>query len=146
MTDATIEETIRKIKPAMDPKLIWFAYTNQGEPIAFIMILPDTNELIKGLNGKLDLLGKLRFLWNKFTIKHTRMRAVIMGTKEKYRNQGIESALFMKLQEYAVPLGHYKELELSWVGDFNAKMMAVHHALGATFSKRHVTYIHKFDQ
>lgn len=145
VTDATIEETIRKIKPVMDPRLIWFAYTDQDEPIAFIMILPDTNELIKGLNGKLDLLGKLRFLWNKFTIKHTRMRAVIMGTKEKYRNQGIESALFMKLQEYTLPLGHYKELELSWVGDFNAKMMAVHHALGANFSKRHVTYICKFD-
>jgi GNAT superfamily N-acetyltransferase len=145
VTDATIEETIRKIKPVMDPNLIWFAYTNENEPVAFIMILPDTNELIKGLNGKLDLLGKLRFLWNKMTVKHTRMRAVIMGTKELYRNQGLESALFMKLQEYAHSLGHYRELELSWVGDFNAKMIAVHHAIGATFSKKHATYFITFN-
>lgn len=140
VTDGTIVGTIEKIKPVMDPKLIWFAYAETGEPVAFIMILPDTNELINGLNGKLNLLGKLRFLWNKFTVKHKRMRAVIMGTKEKYRNQGLESCLFMKLQEYAQPLGHYEELELSWVGDFNSKMLAVHHAIGAVFSKKHTTY------
>lgn len=87
VTDATIEETLNKIKPVMDSKLIWFAYTAADEPVAFVMFLPDTNELIKGLNGRLNLLGKLKFLWNKMTVKHKRMRAVIMGTKEQYRNQ-----------------------------------------------------------
>lgn len=144
VTDATIEETIHKIKPVMDSKLIWFAYTAKDEPVAFVMILPDTNELIKGLNGRLDLLGKLKFIWNKFTVKHKRMRAVIMGTKEQYRNMGVESCLFMKLQEYAKPLNHYEELELSWVGDFNSKMLALHEAVGATYSKKHTTYIAKF--
>lgn len=144
VTDATIEETINKIKPVMDPNLIWFAYTAKDEPVAFVMILPDTNELIKGLNGRLDLLGKLKFVWNKFTVKHKRMRAVIMGTKEQYRNMGLESCLFMKLQEYTRPLKHYEELELSWVGDFNSKMLALHEAVGATYSKKHTTYIAKF--
>ena len=144
VTDATIDETINKIKTVMDPNLIWFAYTAKDEPVAFVMILPDTNELIKGLNGRLDLLGKLKFVWNKFTVKHTRMRAVIMGTKEQYRNMGLESCLFMKLQEYTRPLKHYEELELSWVGDFNSKMLALHEAVGATYSKKHTTYICKF--
>lgn len=144
VTDQTIQETLQKIRPVMDQNLIWFAYTAENEPVAFVMILPDTNELIKGLNGKLDLLGKLRFVWNKMTIRHKRMRAVIMGTKEKYRNQGLESCLFMKLQEYTHPLNHYEELELSWVGDFNAKMLALHEAIGAVYAKRHTTYICKF--
>lgn len=144
VTDATIIETLEKIKPVMDPNLIWFSYTATGEPVAFVMILPDTNELIKGLNGKLDLVGKLKFLWNKFTVKHKKMRAVIMGTKELYRNQGLESCMFMKLQEYVQPLGHYEELELSWVGDFNSKMLALHQAVGATYAKKHTTYILKF--
>jgi len=144
VTDATIVETLEKIKPVMDPNLIWFSYTATGEPVAFVMILPDTNELIKGLNGKLDLLGKMKFLWNKFTVKHKKIRAVIMGTKELYRNQGLESCMFMKLQEYVQPLGHYEELELSWVGDFNSKMLALHQAVGATYAKKHTTYILKF--
>ena len=144
VTDATIIETLEKIKPVMDPNLIWFSYTASGEPVAFVMILPDTNELINGLNGKLDLIGKFKFLWNKFTVKHKKMRAVIMGTKESYRNQGLESCMFMKLQEYVQPLGHYEELELSWVGDFNSKMLALHQAVGATYAKKHTTYILKF--
>lgn len=144
VTDATIRETLAKIKPIMDPNLIWFAYTDNYEPVAFVMILPDTNELIKGLNGDLNLMGKLKFVWNKFTVKHKKMRAVIMGTKEQYRNQGLESCLFMKLQEYVQPLGHYEELELSWVGDFNSKMLALHQALGATYAKKHSTYLLRF--
>jgi len=138
--DQTIAETIRKIKPIMDPNLILFAYTSDGEPVSFVMILPDTNELIRNLNGRLDLVGKLKFLWNKITVKHKRMRCVIMGTKQKYQNHGIESCLFMKLQEYSHGLGHYEELELSWVGDFNDKMMALHESIGATFAKRHITF------
>jgi GNAT superfamily N-acetyltransferase len=139
LTYATIRESFEKMKPILVEKFIWFAYVN-GEPASFVMILPDTNEVIDGLNGKLGLLGKLKFLFNKLTVKHKRMRAVIMGTKEKYRNQGLESALFIKLKEYVFNLGHYEELELSWVGDFNKKMIALHEATGATFAKRHVTY------
>jgi hypothetical protein len=108
------------------------------------MILPDTNELIDGLNGKLNLAGKLKFVWKKMTTKHKRMRAVIMGTKEKYRNLGLESGLFIKLKEYVLPLGHYEELELSWVGDFNKKMMSIHEATGAVFAKKHATYRYLF--
>lgn len=144
LTYATIRESFEKMKPILDEKLIWFAYVN-GDPASFVMILPDTNELIDGLNGKLDLPGKLKFVWNKLTVKHKRMRAVIMGTKEKYRNQGMESALFIKLREYVFALGHYEELELSWVGDFNKKMISLHESTGATFSKRHATYQFDFN-
>jgi hypothetical protein len=35
---------------------------------------------------------------------------------------------------------HYTELELSWVGDFNPKMRALHESVGAVFGKRHYTY------
>jgi hypothetical protein len=72
------------------------------------------------------------------------MRAIIMGTKEKYRNHGLESAMFWKMQEYTRPLPHYKELELSWVGDFNDKMLSVHQSIGGVFSKKHATYLFTF--
>ena len=48
--------------------------------------------------------------------------------------------MFIKLKEYVLPLHQYEELELSWVGDFNNKMLAIHEATGASFSKRHITY------
>jgi hypothetical protein len=139
ISDIAIRETFEKIKIIMDEHLIWFAYVN-GEPASLVVIVPDTNELIYNLNGKLNLLGKLKFMINKYSKKNKRMRAIILGTKGKFQKHGLESALIIKLGEYVLPLNQYQELELSWVGDFNAKMIALHEATGATFSKRHITY------
>ncbi len=67
------------------------------------------------------------------------MRAVVMGAKKKFQNHGLESALFIKLKEYVLPLNQYTELELSWVGDFNDKMLALHKTMDAEPSKKHLT-------
>ena len=72
------------------------------------------------------------------------MRAIVMGTKQKFQNHGIESGLFITLGEYVLPLNQYNELELSWVGDFNDKMIAMHNAMGAVFAKKHLTMRYKF--
>jgi hypothetical protein len=67
------------------------------------------------------------------------MRAVVMGTKKAHQKLGLESALFIKLKEYVIPKKQYEELELSWVGDFNDKMLSIHEATGAVFGKKHAT-------
>lgn len=137
ITKATIEESFSKMKAIMDEKLIWFAYID-NEPASFIVILPDANQMLKPLNGKLNLIGKLKFLYRKWK-GVSRMRAIVMGTKQKFQKHGLESAIFIKLKEYVLPLNQYDELELSWVGDFNSKMLAIHEATGATFGKKHLT-------
>jgi hypothetical protein len=139
---ATILESFEKMKAIMDEKLIWFAYID-NEPASFIVILPDANQMIKPLNGKLNLSGKLIFLYRRWK-GVTRMRAIVMGTKQKFQKHGLESCLFIKLKEYVLPLKQYDELELSWVGDFNEKMIAIHAAVGATFGKKHLTMRYKF--
>lgn len=144
ITHATIAESFKKMKPIMDESLIWFAYVN-GEPAAFMIILPDANPMLKPLNGKLNLIGKLKFVYNKWR-GVSRMRAIVMGTKQKFQNHGIESALFITLGEYVLPLNQYTELELSWVGDFNEKMIAMHNAMGAVFGKKHLTLRYVFNQ
>ena len=133
----TLLESFQKMKAIMDEKLIWFAYVN-NEPASFILILPDANQIIKPLNGKLGLIEKLKFLYYRWK-GVSRMRAVVMGTKQAYQKHGLESAMFIKLKEYVLPLNQYKELELSWVGDFNEKMLSIHEATGATFGKKHIT-------
>ncbi|MBS1525131.1 MAG: GNAT family N-acetyltransferase [Bacteroidetes bacterium] len=139
----TIMESFTKMKAIMDEKLIWFAYVN-GEPAAFVVILPDANQMIKTLNGKLNLIGKLKFVYHRWKgVK--RMRAIVMGTKQKFQKHGLESALFIKLKEYILPLKQYDELELSWVGDFNDKMIALHHNMGGVFGKKHLTMRCIFD-
>lgn len=137
ITYATILESFKKMKTIMDENLIGFAYVN-GEPASFNIVLPDANQMIKSLNGKLNLIGKLIFLYKRWK-GVSKMRAIVMGTKQKYQNHGLESGLFIKLGEYVLPLNQYDTLELSWVGDFNEKMVAMHGAMGATFAHKHLT-------
>ncbi|MBY0244473.1 MAG: GNAT family N-acetyltransferase [Sphingobacteriaceae bacterium] len=133
----TLIDSFKKMEAIMDEKLIWFAYLN-GEPAAFVVIVPDANQMIKNLNGKLGLFEKIQFAYRRWKGVN-RLRAIVMGTKSKYQKLGLESALFIKLKEYVIPKNQYHELELSWVGDFNEKMIAVHQATGATFGKKHLT-------
>ncbi|ETZ21074.1 hypothetical protein [Pedobacter sp. V48] len=133
----TLQESFKMMEAIMDEKLIWFAYVN-GEPASFVVIIPDANQMIKGFNGKLGIIEKLKFVYKRW-VGVNRMRAIVMGTKKSYQKHGLESALFIKLKEYVLPLNQYDELELSWVGDFNDKMLSIHQATGATFGKRHLT-------
>lgn len=132
----TIMESFKKMRFIMDEKLIWFAYVN-NVPVSFIMVIPDANQLIKNFNGRMSLFNSLRFILNKGKVN--RLRAIVMGTKKSYQKHGIESALFIKLKQYVIPLNRYKELELSWVGDFNREMLSIHRATGAKPGKKHAT-------
>lgn len=80
----TITESFRQMKPIMDEKIIWFAY-HKEEPIAFVICMPDINQILKHLHGKMNWLGKLKFLWYKQAIKVDRIRIIIMGCKKNTR-------------------------------------------------------------
>ncbi|MEI6821707.1 MAG: GNAT family N-acetyltransferase [Bacteroidota bacterium] len=131
--------TIKNAKDIIDEEFIWFAY-HEDEPIAFLIMFPDVNQILKHLNGKLHLINKLKFLYLKQKHTITRARITIMGVAPKYQKSGIESALFWHLQQVMNKKPWYTELELSWVGDFNPKMRALHESVGAKYAKKHVTY------
>ncbi len=139
LEEETLLRGLEKAKPFLDPEMIWFAYY-EDEPIGFLIQFPDVNQIIKHLHGKLNLYNKLKFLWLKSRKTMTRTRIVIMGVKPKYQRFGVESGIFWHLNEKMKKKPHITELELSWVGDFNPKMRALHESVGAVFAKRHITY------
>ncbi|MCK9204398.1 MAG: hypothetical protein M0P58_08205 [Bacteroidales bacterium] len=136
---STLKNTLEKARSFLDPEMIWFAY-HSGEPAAFLIQFPDVNQILKHLHGKLHLWNKLKFLWLKYNKTITRSRIVIMGVKPKYQRFGLESGIFWHLNEKMKKKPHITEVELSWVGDFNPKMRALHESVGAVFAKRHITY------
>jgi hypothetical protein len=136
---AFLEETIKKTQAFADEELIWFAYFND-RPIAFFILFPDLNQIIKHFNGRLHLWNMIRFVFYKSAHKMTRMRAVAGGVNPAYQNSGIESTIFLQLYHVLKRKRWYNELELSWVGDFNPKMKAIYEALGAHQVKTHITY------
>ena len=140
-----IRRVLADLKSLLIPEFVWFAY-HEGEPIAFEVMLPDINQMLRYFNGKINIWGKLKVgILGKKRI-FTRARITIMGVKPHYQKSGIESALFWHMDSVMKKNPQYKEVELSWVGDFNPKMRMLHEAVGGTFSKRHLTYRKYFVQ
>jgi hypothetical protein len=145
MSAEDVKAKLKSLKSILIEDFVWFAYAGD-EPIAFLVMLPDLNQIIKHLDGKLNLWNKLKFVYLKSRKTITRSRIVIMGVKPKYQKIGIESAIFWNIDKAMQHHKEYTDVELSWVGDFNPKMRALHESVGATFVKRHITYRCLFDE
>jgi hypothetical protein len=145
MDKASLYDELRKVKMIMDEEMIWFAY-HGDEPIAFFMFLPDANQIFRHLNGKLHLLNKLRFLYYKRNKTITRARGTVAGVIPKFQNSGVESGIFFQLRKVMDRKPQYTEFELSWVGDFNPKMISLYQNTGAEHVKTHYTYRYLFDR
>ncbi len=139
-----IRETLRKARPILDEEFIWFAYF-EGKPIAIYLMFPDLNQILKHLNGKLDLLSMLRFLWLKNRKTMTRARGMLMGVIPKFQGHGIESAFIVNLVNVFKNKSHYNEIEFSWVADFNPKMRKIFISVGSVPVKEYITYRYLFD-
>ncbi|MFD1142440.1 hypothetical protein ACFQ4C_15045 [Larkinella insperata] len=135
-----------RMKPVLDEELIWFGY-HKEEPIAFFIMLPELNQIFKHVNGKLNLIGKLKFLYHKLMKTNKKAFGVIFGIIPEYQGRGIESAIALAFTRVAWrPKYQYEELELNWVGDFNPKMIRFAKMLGGVVNKEHVTYRYLFDR
>lgn len=132
------------VKEIVDERFIWFAYA-ENKPIAFLVMLPDVNQILIKLKGKLNFWNKMRFLYYKKSKTISRARILIMGVVPKYQKAGIESAIFWHLNEVMKNLPQYEEIELSWVGDFNPKMEKLYHSVGGKIAKRYITYRYLFN-
>lgn len=145
LTEAYIKKTLKKARAIIEEKFIWLAYKDE-RPIAIYLMYPDANQIIKHLNGKLNLLNKLRFLYLKKKKTMTRARGVLMGVIPEFQNLGIESAFIMKLAEVMKDKPHYTEIEFSWVGDFNPRMRKIFISVGSIPAKQYITYRYLFDR
>jgi hypothetical protein len=146
MSQTQAVNVIRKMVPIMDEKIIWFGYY-KGEPIAFYINLPEINQVFKFVNGKLNLLGKLKFLYHQWRQTNQKMLGIVFGIAPEHQGKGVDGALIeatrvMVQEEYK----RYPYLELNWIGDFNPKMIRVAEQVGGDISKTHYTYRYLFDR
>ena len=140
-----IKKTLLKAKAIIDEEFIWIAYV-KGEPVAIYLMYPDVNLILKQLNGRLHLLAKLKFLYLKQRKTMTRARGVLMGVIPAYQNRGIEAGIILNLVRVFKRKPHYKEIEFSWVGDFNPKMRKIFISVGCKSVKHYITYRYLFDR
>ena len=146
MTRERAAQILKRMKPIMVPELLWFGYY-KDEPIAFFFSLPELNQLFKHVNGKLDFIGKLKFLYYKLIKVNRKASGIIFGVVPKFQGKGVESAIGLALTRASwKPDFQYQEIELNWIGDFNPKMLGVIRLLGVKKYKTYITYRYLFDR
>ena len=147
MSERVAKSIMKKLKPVMDPNIIWFGYY-KNEPISFYINLPELNQIFKHLNGKLNWWGKAKFLYYKLTGKNDKMLGLVFGVVPSHQGKGIESAMAKSITKYVWDnkRSPYEYLEMNWIGDFNPKMINIVEEVGARVVKTHYTYRYLFDR
>lgn len=97
VTDAEVQAMARDLKPLLHPKAVMFAVDCEDKPVGFAIALPDVNQLIKGLNGRLLPCGIFRLLLGLPRLTQYRMFA--LGVIPDYHGKGIDSLIYRALYE-----------------------------------------------
>ena len=137
----------KSLKPIMDPRLILYGYY-KNEPVAFFIMMPDINQIIREFDGKLNMINKLKLFFKiKYTSATDKVIGRIFGVVPEHQGRGVEAGLIKTFEKIVIkPKFHYKDLEMNWIGDFNPIMMKVCEQIGATILKTHITYRYLFDR
>lgn len=142
-TEAEIAYAGKKLKPIVYEDLIRIAEVD-GEPVAFMMTLPDLNERIKTFNGSLLPFNWIKLLWWLRAPKVRTMRVPLMGVVKRLQASRIASQLAFMLIEFirrdAIVRYGATHGDFGWVLASNAPMRSVGEAVGGSVDKTYRIY------
>lgn len=136
MTDAERESMANRLKPLIVPELLIMAEVN-GTPAAFFMAVPDYNQVLGKLNGRLGPVGTVKAMW--YSRKISDIRILTMGVKAEYRKKGIEILLYLEAFKAAVKKG-FDRAEMSWILEDNVLMQRGCELMGGRLYKKYRIY------
>jgi hypothetical protein len=141
----TALKIVRAMKPVMDPRLLIFV-RHKDRPIAMYISLPELNEIFKYVNGDLNWVGKLKFLYHKWRGTVKTMTGIVFGVAKEFQGRGMEGAMIVFAEKNIVHNGLYQDTILTWIGDFNPRMIKVCQNLDAVNYRTMATYRYLFDR
>jgi hypothetical protein len=143
LTEAETDEMAKRMRMLLDDRLVWFAEVD-GEAVAFIVTLPNINEAIRDLNGRLLPFGWAKLLWRLKSHRVRSARVPLMGVRRSLSGTLIGSALPLQLIGAAILPAHavfgFRSVELSWILEDNLPMRRVLERLGARAYKTYRIY------
>ncbi|GLT01658.1 hypothetical protein GCM10007897_30550 [Sphingobium jiangsuense] len=143
ITDAEVAHFGKQLKPIVFEDLIRIAELD-GEPVAFMMTLPDLNEAIAPLGGSLWPFGWAKLLWWLRKPQVRTMRVPLMGVVKRLQASRMASQLAFMMIEYirrdAVTKFGATRGEIGWVLDDNQGMNAIADAIESRVNKIYTVY------
>ncbi len=142
---AVAKKVVKALKPIMDPDIVVFVY-HKKKPIAFYVNIPELNDIFKFVNGKLNWWNKLKVFYHLKRRTPSRMVGIVFGVSREYHGKGMDGAMIKWTEENIVTLNRYNDTIMTWIGDFNPKMMRICENLGAEKYRTLATYRYLFDR
>lgn len=143
ITDREVAYIGKKLRPLVKAELIMIAEV-EGEPVAFMMTLPDLNEPIKAIRGRLFPLGWARLLRWVRQPKDASMRVPLMGVLKRLQATRLASQLAFMMIEHirrdAVARYGTVRAEIGWVLDDNQGMIAIADAIHSKVNREYRIY------
>ena len=143
LTDAEIAYAGRKLKPIVREDLIRVAEVD-GDPVAFMITLPDLNEFTRDLNGRLFPFGWAKLLWRLRNPKVKTMRVPLMGVVKRLQSTRLASQLAFMLIEYIrrSSIADYNATrgEIGWILDDNHAMRAIAETIDSSINRVYRIY------
>jgi len=124
----------KNVMKFVDPDLVFFIYY-EHEPAAFCVIFPDINPLLKRLNGRIGLMGWMKFFM--YRRETTGLRLLMFGIKEKFRQLGLPMLAFQHIYEIARKQKKYQNLEMGWTLEDNESINSLIEDAGAKMYKKY---------
>ena len=143
LTESEIAYAGKKLKPIIFEDLVRIAEYD-GEPVAFMITIPDVNELIKDLNGELYPFNWAKLLWRLRKPRTARARVPLMGVAKRFQGSRLASQLAFMLIEFTrrdcVGTYEIKTGEFGWILEDNKGMLSIAELPGARVNHRFRIY------
>lgn len=136
ITKAEITEMAHSLKPLVVPELVFFA-EYRGQAVGFYLVLPDYNQAIRKMNGRISPLGIIRFLLARKKIDAVRL--MMAGIEEEYQKKGLDGLLYLESARTTRALG-YVDSEISWLLEDNLLVIRAAEMMGGTLYKKYRIY------
>jgi hypothetical protein len=132
ITHAEMTVIVREVRPFASMAVVLFACYD-GEPIGISVVLPDLNQLLCRVNGRIGLVDMLRLPALRRGI--TRCRCVIAGIRPAFRRRGVDAMLYGATESFVRQ--RYRSIECSWVLEENSPTNQWLHRVGAVPVRRY---------
>jgi hypothetical protein len=143
LTDAEVAHVGRKLKPIVYPDVVLVAELD-GEPVAFMMALPDLNEMARDLDGRLFPFGWAKLLWRLRRRRASRFRVPLMGVRTALQGSKMASMIAMMMIEETrrANASRYgaSHAEIGWILEDNGPMVSIAKAVGARVIRTYRIY------
>ena len=100
VTNEEARDIAKSMKRIVDPDIVMIAEIN-GNPVGYLIVLPDVNSLLKGLDGRLFPFGFFKLLFGMKKISRYRIWA--LGVVPEYQRKAIDTLFYRRLYEILYP-------------------------------------------